>query len=75
MFEAAVTSKGQITFPADIRKALNLAACVRVLFTHLNNGTTVIRVKRRSMLELEGIRKPARSKRMVSIDDMNIGRR
>ena len=75
MSEAAVTRKGQITIPDDIRKALNLAACVRVLFTHLDDGTTFMRVKRRSIRELKGMLKPVRGKRVVPIDDMNIGRR
>jgi antitoxin PrlF len=75
MSEAAVTRKGQITIPADIRKALNLAAGVRVVFTHLDDGTTIMRVKRRSIRELRGMLKSARGKRVVPIDDMNIGRR
>jgi antitoxin PrlF len=75
MSEATITSKGQVTIPADIRKALGLSAGERVVFTRLDDGTTVMRAKTRSILELKGMLKPARGKRKVAIDDMSIGRR
>jgi AbrB family looped-hinge helix DNA binding protein len=75
MPEATVTSKGQITIPADIRRALGLKTGERVVFTQLDDGTTVFRAKRRSIMEIRGILKPAqRKRRPVSIKDMNIGR-
>lgn len=76
MSEATVTSKGQVTIPAEIRRAMRLTAGERVVFTQLDDGTTVFRAKRRSVLELKGLLKPARRKgRPVAIEDMNIGRR
>jgi len=76
MSEATVTSKGQVTIPAEIRKAMGLTAGERVVFTQLDDGTTVFRAKRRSILELQGLLKPARGrKRPVPVRDMNIGRR
>jgi antitoxin PrlF len=74
MSEATVTSKGQVTIPADIRKALGLTAGERVVFTQLDDGTTVMRTKKRSILDLKGMLKPARGKRKVAIEDMKIGR-
>jgi AbrB family looped-hinge helix DNA binding protein len=75
MSEATLTSKGQITIPADIRKSMGLSAGERVVFTRLDDGTTVIRAKTRSILELKGMFKDARrNKRKVTIQDMNIGR-
>ena len=74
MSEATVTPKGQITIPADIRKALGLAAGDRVVFTQLDDGTTLLRAKRRSILELEGLLKPAHDAPRVEIKDMNLGR-
>ncbi len=74
MSEATMTSKGQLTIPADIRSALGLTAGERVVFTQLADGTTVMRAKRRSIVNLKGILKSARGKRKVSIDEMNIGR-
>lgn len=75
MSEATMTSKGQITIPAEIRKAMSLSAGERVVFTQLDDGTTVMRAKTRSILQLKGLLKAATRKRKVSVDDMNIGRR
>ena len=76
MSEATMTSKGQVTIPADVRKALGLTAGERVVFTQLHDGTTVLRAKTRSILELKGTLKTVRSKkRKVALDAMNIGRR
>lgn len=75
MSEATMTSKGQITIPAEIRKAMGLTPGERVIFTQLHDGTTVMRAKTRSILELKGLLKPVRgTKRKVAIKDMSIGR-
>ena len=75
MSEATITSKGQITIPSEIRKSMGLSAGQRVVFTELDGGTTVFRVKTRSILELRGLLKqPRGKKRKVSIKEMNIGR-
>ena len=74
MSEATVSTKGQITIPADIRRALGLTAGERVVFTRLDDGTTLLRAKRRSILDLEGLLKPAQDTPRVEIEDMNIGR-
>ena len=74
MTESTITSKGQVTIPADIRKALGLSTGERVVFTQLDDCTTVMRVKRRSIGELKGLLKGAKAKREVTIDEMNIGR-
>jgi antitoxin PrlF len=75
MSEATVTSKGQITIPADIRKALGLSAGERVVFTRLDDGTTIMRSKTRSILELKGMLKPRRGARKVAVEEMRLGRR
>ena len=75
MSEATLTSKGQITIPAEVRKAMGLSAGERVVFTQLDDGTTVMRAKTRSILELDGLLKDVVKKRKVSVDDMSIGRR
>lgn len=70
MAEAAVTSKGQITIPAEIRKQLNLNPQDKVVFTLLPNGTTVMRAKTRSVRSLRGSVKS--KKKRVSINDMKM---
>lgn len=74
MSESTITSKGQVTIPADIRRALGLSAGERVVFTRLEDGTTVMRAKTRSLNDLKGLLKPAVGKRKVDVADMNIGR-
>jgi AbrB family looped-hinge helix DNA binding protein len=72
MSEAIITSKGQVTIPADIRKALGLGVGERVVFTQVDGGTIVMRSKTRSVMELTGILKPAKGARKVTVADMNI---
>lgn len=68
--EAAITSKGQITIPAEIRKKMNLGPNDRVVFTLLPNGTTVMRAKNRPMSSLAGSIKA--KKKRVAIKDMKM---
>ncbi|AOI77016.1 MULTISPECIES: AbrB/MazE/SpoVT family DNA-binding domain-containing protein [unclassified Burkholderia] len=70
MFEATLTSKGQLTLPAGIRHALGLAAGVRIVFTPLDDGTVILRAKTRSLLDLQGALPSITS---VPIDAMRIG--
>jgi len=73
MSEATVTSKGQITIPADIRKALALESGTKVVFTRLSDGTTVIRSKSRSALDLAGMLKPSHKGRKIPVSAMKLG--
>ena len=73
MSEATLSSKGQITIPAEIRKAKGVTSCEQVVFTQLGDDTTVMRAKTRSILELKGLLKRS-TKRKVSVDEMNLGR-
>ncbi|MDX1569451.1 MAG: type II toxin-antitoxin system PrlF family antitoxin [Xanthomonadales bacterium] len=68
MTEAAVTSKGQITIPAEVRKAMGLKARDRVVFTVLHDGTTVMRAKTGSIKDLKGVLK--RRGKPVAVADM-----
>jgi antitoxin PrlF len=55
MISATVTSKGQITIPAEIRKALNIAEGDQVVFSHLGNGQISFWARNRSIRDLKGI--------------------
>ena len=69
MSTATLTSKGQITIPADVRKALNVDTGDRLEFVEVEPGRFEVIVATRSVTELKGrFGKPARS---VSIDEMN----
>jgi len=71
MADAALTGKGQITIPAEIRRQMNLEPRDRVVFTVLPNGTTVMRAKKRSIGELAGSVEP-RTRRRVKVEDMRL---
>lgn len=73
MAESAVTSKGQITIPAEVRRAMGLQHQDRVVFTVMPDGTTVMRAKTRSLRTLAGLLK--RTGKKLSIGKMRIGRR
>jgi AbrB family looped-hinge helix DNA binding protein len=74
MAEATVTSKGQITIPTEVRRAMGLTARDKVVFSRLLDGTTVIRAKTRSVTELKGLVKVRRSRKPVAVKDMRLGR-
>lgn len=70
MSVATITSKGQTTIPKDIRDALALQPKDKIQFTLLPDGTVILRAKRRSILELQGLlHQPGRQ--AISLDNMN----
>ena len=67
---ATVTSKGQITIPAEVRAALRLDAGDRVEFVEIEEGKFAVIPVTRSIRELEG-RFQDKRRKPVSIDEMN----
>jgi AbrB family looped-hinge helix DNA binding protein len=66
---ATLTSKGQITIPADVRRVMNVRTGDRVEFVQIEPGRFELVAATRSVRELKGLfGKPARA---VSIDEMN----
>jgi|ERR1700722_9188779 antitoxin PrlF len=55
MASAVVTSKGQITIPAEIRKALKIKAGTRIVFYESRPGSYGMIAKTGSIRDLEGI--------------------
>lgn len=72
MSEATLTSKGQITIPADIRRSMAIGPKDRLTFTPMPDGTVVMRAKTKSIRELKGMLKPSHDM-SVSISDMGMG--
>jgi antitoxin PrlF len=69
MTTATITTKGQITIPADVRNALSVGTGDRVEFVQIEPGQFLFVAANRSVTELKGMfGKPART---VSIEDMN----
>jgi AbrB family looped-hinge helix DNA binding protein len=54
MPSATVTSKGQITIPIEVRKALGLKPGVRIDFYEVEDGEYAFRPKTGSIRDLEG---------------------
>jgi antitoxin PrlF len=67
---ATVTSKGQITIPAQVRTALGVGAGDRLEFVEVEKGQFAIVAATRSVQELKGLFRAKRSK-PVSIEEMN----
>ena len=55
MTTATLTSKGQITIPADVRRALNVRTGDRVEFVQVEPGRFEIVAATRSVRELKGM--------------------
>lgn len=69
MSTATVTSKGQITIPADVRQALQVEAGDRVEFLEVEPGRFEVVAATRSVRELKGMF--GKAGKAVSIEEMN----
>ena len=69
MTTATMTSKGQITIPAEVRQRLGLGSGDRIEFVELETGVFAIKPAIDDMRSLKGaLRKPQKP---VSVDNMN----
>ena len=66
---ATLTSKGQTTIPKEIRDSLGMKPGDRMSFTLMPDGTVVMRVKSKSMMNLAGILHKKGRKR-VAVEQM-----
>jgi len=67
---ATLTSKGQTTIPKEIRDSLGMQPGDRMTFTLMSDGTVILRLKRKSIMELAGGLHRKRRK-PVSIEQMS----
>jgi AbrB family looped-hinge helix DNA binding protein len=74
MTESTITAKGQTTVPADIRALVHAEPGTRLVWSVMPDGTIIVRAKTKSVLELAGMLKAPKGKR-VAIDEMNPWRR
>ena len=74
MSEATPPARARSRSRRDIRKAMGLSAQDRVVSTRLDDGTTIMRAKTRSIVDLKGLLKRGKGAAKVKIEDMNIGR-
>ena len=69
MTTATLTSKGQITMPAEVRRALQVETGDKIEFIQIEPGRFELMAATRSVRELKGMFGPA--SRVVSIEEMN----
>ncbi len=70
MATATLTSKGQITIPAEVRAELGVNAGDRVEFVEIGEGQFAIVAATRSIRQLNGMFR-GRVSKPVSIEEMN----
>ena len=69
MTTATITSKGQITIPAEVRSALKVDTGDRVEFVEIAPGRFEFLAATQSVTELKGMF--GKAKKVVSVDEMN----
>lgn len=70
MTESTITSKGQTTVPADIRALVHAEPGTRLLWSVMPDGTIIVRAKTKSILDMAGMLRAPKGKR-VRVEDMN----
>jgi antitoxin PrlF len=70
MTESNITAKGRTTVPADIRALVDAKPGTRLVWSAMRDGTVIITVKTKSILDMAGMLKAPKDKH-VSVDDMN----
>lgn len=70
MIESTITAKGQTTVPAEIRALVNAKPGTRLVWSAMPDGTLIVRVKSRSVLDMSGLLKAPKGKRL-QVEDMN----
>lgn len=70
MTESTITAKGQTTVPADIRALMQAQPGMRLVWSAMPDGTVIVRAKNRSIVDLAGMVKAPKGKRLP-VDAMN----
>jgi antitoxin PrlF len=68
--DATLTSKGQTTIPKEIRDSLNMKEGDRITFTLLPDGTVLLRLKNKSILDLAG-RLHKKGRKALPVEDLS----
>jgi AbrB family looped-hinge helix DNA binding protein len=67
---ATLTSKGQTTIPKEIRDTLKMKEGDRLTFTLLPDGTVLMRLKNKSVLDLAG-RLHKKGRKALPVEDLS----
>ena len=70
MTESTITAKGQTTVPADVRALVQAKPGTRLVWSVTPDGTIIVRAKSKSILDMAGMLKAPKGKR-VGVEEMN----
>lgn len=70
MAESAITAKGQTTVPADVRALVHAKPGTRLVWSVMPDGTIIVRAKTKSILDIAGMLKAPKGKR-IGVEEMN----
>ena len=70
MTESTITAKGQTAAPAEVQAFVHAKPGTRLVGSVMPDGTIIVRAKTKSILDMAGMLKAPKGKR-VSVDDMN----
>ena len=70
MAESTITAKGQTTVPAEVRAHVHAEPGTRLVWSVMPDGTIIVRAKTRSILDMAGMLKAPKAKR-VTVEEMN----
>jgi AbrB family looped-hinge helix DNA binding protein len=70
MSDSTLTSKGQTTIPKEIRDSLGLQPGQRMTFTLMPDGTVLMRVKNKSIMDVAG-RLRRKGQKRVPVDKLS----
>ena len=73
MTESTITAKGQTTVPADVRALVDAKPGTKLVWSVTPDGTIIVRAKTKSILDMAGMLKVQKGKR-VAVEDMNAWR-
>ena len=72
MSRSTLGADGRTTVPASIRAAIKAKPGTPLIWAVMPDGTVIVRAKNKSILDLAGMLKPPKGKR-VPIEDMGLG--
>lgn len=73
MAESTITTKGQTTVPAEVRALVHAKPGTKLVWSVTPEGTISVRAKTKTILEMAGMLKAPKGKR-VAVEDMNAWR-